>query len=231
MHRKRFAVVTLAVAAGAAALFLPRAAHGAPTAPTANARIFGVSIVDLGGTCTSRFCYAPANLTIHQVDSVTWTNNSSSIHTVTTCTTSACSGTGPGTGTDPAFNSGVINQAASFTLQFHGVGTYNYYCQIHGFTVMHGIITVKAFAVTTRSLPAGTVGTAYSARLKAAGGQTPLTWSLVSGTLPAGLHLSSGGLISGTPTTAGTSNFTVQVTDSSSPTKLTAQKALSITVS
>ena len=30
------------------------------------------------------------------------------------------------------------------THTFHGVGTYNYYCAIHGFAVMHGSVTVKA---------------------------------------------------------------------------------------
>jgi hypothetical protein len=47
------------------------------------------------------------------------------------------------------------------------------------------------------------------------GGTAPFTWSLVAGqgTLPAGLSLSGAGLISGTPTASGTSNFTVRVTD------------------
>jgi large repetitive protein len=44
-------------------------------------------------------------------------------------------------------------------------------------------------------------------------GATPYTWSLASGALPAGLSLNAAtGEISGTPTTAGTANFTVQVT-------------------
>lgn len=227
MNRKMLAVLTLAVSAGTAALLLPRAAHGAVAA--SSSRNFASSIVAAGGSCTSEFCYSPANIAIRQADTVTWTNNTTTIHTVTTCTTSACSGTGPGTGTDPAFNSGIINPGSSFTEQFHGVGTYNYYCEIHGFTVMHGTITVKPFIVSTKSLPGGTVGTAYSSKLKALGGEKPLHWTLMSGTLPAGLRLSSGGTISGTPTSTGTSAFTVKVMDSST-TPLTAQKSLSITV-
>ncbi len=66
--------------------------------------------------------------------------------------------------------------------------------------------------ITTRSLPDGTVGESYSATLEAEGGDTPYTWSLASGTLPAGLSLSTAGVISGTPTTAQSRTFTVRVT-------------------
>jgi len=66
--------------------------------------------------------------------------------------------------------------------------------------------------ITTTSLPDGNVGTSYSQTL-AATGDTPITWSLDSGTLPAGLTLSADGVISGTPTTTGTSTFTVMATN------------------
>jgi hypothetical protein len=69
--------------------------------------------------------------------------------------------------------------------------------------------------ITTTQLPAGTVDTPYQATVVARGGVPPYAWSITSGTLPAGLTLNSGsGVISGTPTMAGTSSFTVQVTDS-----------------
>ena len=67
--------------------------------------------------------------------------------------------------------------------------------------------------VTTSSLDDGSTSAAYSATLAASGGTTPYTWSIVTGSLPAGLTL-SGDTISGTPITAGTSTFTVEVTDS-----------------
>ena len=82
-------------------------------------------------------------------------------------------------------------------------------------------------AVSTTSLAGGTVGTAYSATLAATGGSSPYTWTLASGTLPSGLTLSTAGAISGTPTTAATSSFTVQVKDANN---LTGTKALSIVV-
>lgn len=61
----------------------------------------------------------------------------------------------------------------------------------------------------------GAVGQPYSEPLTATAGFPPYTWSLLSGALPAGLGLSSSGLISGTPVTPGTSAFTVRVTDNS----------------
>ncbi len=86
--------------------------------------------------------------------------------------------------------------------------------------------------ITTTSLPAGTVDQRYSAPvLQATGGTTPYTWSIAPGTLPPGLNLdASTGTISGTPTAASTYSFTAAVTDSSTPTKQTASKALSIVV-
>ena len=84
--------------------------------------------------------------------------------------------------------------------------------------------------ITTTSLPGGTQGVAYSQTLTAGGGNPPYSWTLVPGSsLPAGLTLSAGGVISGTPTGTGTTNFTVQVRDSSS-TVQTAKATLSITI-
>ena len=67
--------------------------------------------------------------------------------------------------------------------------------------------------ITTASLPKGFVGTAYSQTLAATGGSAPLVWVVVLGTPPAGLSMSTGGTISGTPTASGTSNFTARVAD------------------
>ncbi|MBK5296060.1 MAG: putative Ig domain-containing protein [Vicinamibacteria bacterium] len=85
-------------------------------------------------------------------------------------------------------------------------------------------------AVTTSSLPNGTTGLGYSAMLGAAGGLVPYSWSVVSGGLPTGLALNAGtGGITGTPTTQGTSSFTVQVIDGQVPAD-TATRTLQIAV-
>lgn len=89
------------------------------------------------------------------------------------------------------------------------------------------VVTAPALTITTSSLPDGTVGSAYAATL-AASGTGPFTWSVTTGTLPAGLTLNpSTGAITGTPTAAGTSNFTVQVAGSGGS---TATKALTIVI-
>jgi hypothetical protein len=95
-------------------------------------------------------------------------------------------------------------------------------------------ISINATAplgITQNPLPAGILNTAYSSTVQATGGVTPYTWAISVGTLPAGLSLNtSTGAITGTPTTSGTSNFTVKVTDSTKPTGLTATAAMSITI-
>lgn len=53
-------------------------------------------------------------------------------------------------------------------------------------------------AVTTASLPAGTVGSSYAASLAATGGTPPYTWTVASGALPPGLTLAAGGAVTGT---------------------------------
>jgi len=69
-------------------------------------------------------------------------------------------------------------------------------------------------SIDQTSVPAATVGSAYSTALSATGGTAPYSFALVSGTLPAGIVLSSGGAFSGTPTHAGSFAVTVRVTDS-----------------
>src|SRR5262249_15151141 len=64
------------------------------------------------------------------------------------------------------------------------------------------------------SLPPGFVGGAYFQTLSATGGTPPYSWAAVAGSLPPGLALSPNGLITGTPTFVGTTNLTIQVTDS-----------------
>jgi uncharacterized protein YdaL len=85
--------------------------------------------------------------------------------------------------------------------------------------------------VATNSLPAATVGAAYTATLTAAGGTGADTWSLTKGALPAGLTLNSTtGVISGTPTAPGSSTVTVTAQDANTPAPDSAWMSLTIAV-
>jgi hypothetical protein len=85
---------------------------------------------------------------------------------------------------------------------------------------------VCPLAVTTATLPGGTVGTAYSQALAGTGGAGTYTWT-ETGALPGGLTLSSAGTLSGTPTASGAFSFTVTMSDVNAQTK-TASLSLSI---
>ncbi|HUY86131.1 MAG TPA: putative Ig domain-containing protein, partial [Acidimicrobiales bacterium] len=95
-------------------------------------------------------------------------------------------------------------------------------------------------AVTTVSLPNGTVGTPYKALLSASGGTGLYTWSVLAGSLPGGLSVTpltgstgvvaiSTGSIAGTPSAPGTFDVELQVTDSATL-PLTADAWLTINI-
>lgn len=82
--------------------------------------------------------------------------------------------------------------------------------------------------ITTASLSDGTVGASYSQTVTAAGSKISYSWSVTTGSLPPGVVLNaSTGAISGTPTTPGTFNFTVQIQDVNGA---AATKTLTITI-
>ena len=70
-----------------------------------------------------------------------------------------------------------------------------------------------SLAVQPNTLPNGTQGVAYNQTLTAVGGNPPYTFTLSSGTLPAGLTLAPGGTLSGTPSAAGSYTFIIQAQD------------------
>ncbi|WP_338873119.1 putative Ig domain-containing protein [Myxococcus stipitatus] len=82
-------------------------------------------------------------------------------------------------------------------------------------------------AVTTTVLPSARSGEPYTTTLASSGGKAPFSWRVSQGVLPSGLSLSSDGVISGTPTTAGTSSFNVVVEDAAGT---PASRALVLTV-
>jgi hypothetical protein len=114
-------------------------------------------------------------------------------------------------------NSGTI----SGTPQANG--TSNFTVQV---TDSKGVIGAKQFNITVApgltivtppTLPGAVIGGSYSQTLSAAGGTSPYSWTITSGALPSGVTFSNG-VVSGAPTSSGSFNFTVQVTDSASVT-------------
>jgi hypothetical protein len=83
--------------------------------------------------------------------------------------------------------------------------------------------------IATSTLPVGTVGSTYSYSIPASGGTPPYVWSVSSGTLPAGLGLTTKGNIHGTPVASGATTFTIAVQDSEAvPAATTATFSLAV---
>ncbi|HYF35769.1 MAG TPA: putative Ig domain-containing protein, partial [Prosthecobacter sp.] len=130
-------------------------------------------------------------------NSYSWSLHSGSLPTGLTLNTvdGAITGTPSATGT------------YSFTLR----ATHNNGC--FALSPYSMTIACPTMEIATTSLPAGYINAAYAQTLSATGNITPVTWTIASGTLPAGLSLSSTGVISGAPATTGTAIFSVRATD------------------
>ena len=129
-----------------------------------------------------------------------------------TAGSSACSG-----GTTTGYTAGPGYDLST------GWGSVDAWVFAHAFAGSAPPVTITA----SSTLQSGTTGTAYSLTLTAAGGSGSYTWTVASGSLTPGLSLSSNGVLSGTPTTAGSYSFTLKVTDSSGA---SASQAFQITI-
>lgn len=142
----------------------PDAAHAA-----------GAVTINSAASCSgTTFCYVPPTVTVASGDTVTWTNQSGAAHTVTRCDATNCNGTDGGTGTDPAFDLSVASaNGTAVNRTFNGAGTYNFYCKIHGFAVMHGIVTVQGQSGATTTTASGPTTTARPATTPGAVAPSP----------------------------------------------------------
>ncbi|MES2595807.1 MAG: putative Ig domain-containing protein [Verrucomicrobiota bacterium] len=150
-------------------------------------------------TLVTRLVNAPFNTTLAAENGTApyaWTLSAGTLQTgLTLSTAGVISGTPTATG------------AASVTVQV---------ADANGLTatkVFDLLITTSPAITSTSPLTLGVTGVSYNATLTAENGTAPYSWTLSSGTLPAGLSLSPGGVISGTTALVGTSTFSVLVTD------------------
>jgi hypothetical protein len=112
-------------------------------------------------------------------------------------------------------NSGIVSgsptQPGRFTFTVNVTDSAGAQAQ-HDYTI--GV--VAGLTIAACPVPAASVGSQYSSTLGALGGQTPYSWVISAGAIPAGLSLGKdSGEITGAPTTAGTSSFSLQVSDNS----------------
>lgn len=121
----------------------------------------------------------------------------------------------PGLSLSGATLSGTPTATGTFTFGIRvtdsstGTGTY---AEIE--TVNLQVVPPPTIVVNPVTVPGATVGVSYSQTFSGSGGTAPYTFAISSGALPAGLSLNPAtGTLTGTPTAAGTFNFTVRATD------------------
>ena len=121
--------------------------------PSAFAETYNVSNAPGSSTpgCeNTNSCFIPSVLNIQVGDSVIWTNDDTTVHTIT-------SGT-PSGGTDGAFDSDLIQPGNSYSITFPNAYSYNYFCLVHPW--MEGIVTVTS-STPTPTINVSTDKTSY----------------------------------------------------------------------
>jgi hypothetical protein len=194
---------------------------GTPTA----AGTFTIKVTDANGATASSCTFTINNSLALPCPSVTTGEVNAAFSSQLTATGGVTPYTYAVVGTLPAgltlsgtgLVSGTPTAAGTFTIKV---------TDANGATATSCTFTINnALALPCPSVTTGVVGTAFSSQLTATGGVTPYTYAVV-GTLPAGLTLSGTGLVSGTPTAAGT--FTIKVMDAGGATATSCMFTMSI---
>jgi len=196
---------------------------GAPT--LAGSYRFRVTLTDVSGaTATADYTLNVTSVTISTTSLKAWTQGVDYAQGIAqTLTGTSASGTAltwslaNGTTLPPGITFasvgsgsliGTPTQAGTFTFTVKATDALGNFS-----TKDLNIIINPAPAMLNTTFPAGNIGANYNQTIARTGGTAPLVWS-VSGALPPGMLLdTTAGVISGVPSSSGTSTFTVQVTD------------------
>jgi hypothetical protein len=200
--------------------------NGTPTA--VGSSTFTVQVTDGACTVTKQYTIVINCPTSYVFNPVTNSNLPNAIIGVAYSTTISqttippsqftWSATGLPTGLTIDSNTGVISgtsnaaaQTYNVTVTVTGTGPYN---TCSASATYNLVLAACNVTINPATLPDGTVGSSYNQTITQTGLTGMVTWSVSSGALPAGLTLNATtGEISGTPTTAGTSNFQISATD------------------
>lgn len=162
-HRRAAGLAALAsLIVNAAVLLSPRSSVAAESTSVK------IAVAGPGTTCAGdvkslgSYCYQPPSLTVASGTTVTWTNDTGAVHTVTRCparaqakpTPQPCAGQDGGTGGDTGFGSTAdIPPSRSYTFTFTSPGTYVYYSAPDGYAALHGDVSVTAATPSPASTP------------------------------------------------------------------------------
>lgn len=129
LRRSRYAPAVVAVAAPALMLLCTPAAtaDAQPPAPRPVAVVHDLAAQNVM-VPISNFAFSPSSVSVRAGQTVTWVNQDSATHDVTS------------TGGPAQFASGPLAQGQSFSQTFSAPGTYSYFCSIH--PQMTGTVTV-----------------------------------------------------------------------------------------
>jgi hypothetical protein len=150
-------------------------------------------------------------------------------------TTAALGKTAPvqdfGTGTQPGLVQQKLTGLFPGTTYYVRINTTSDAVTTQGRTLTFTTTATAPLVIKTATLAAGTVHARYAHSLAGTGGLKPYTWTITKGKLPAGLTLNrTTGAITGTPTSKGTSTFTVRLSAAAAPKATPVSKQFHLTV-